>query len=159
MRLSIASLAAFAALVSAVPASADQGAPGTTFPEQPPALVPGCAAVLSNPGTQLGGVAGTHLSGTANAITLGLDRRRLFRSAVSSGGAARPPHPRLVGAATPAAAGPEVIPARWKNCTRGRGLSAPSRSISQRRSSQPVADLAERLRRVFAILSVPPQGW
>jgi hypothetical protein len=28
-----------------------------------------------------------------------------------------------------------------------------------RRSYQPVADLDERLRRVFAILSLPPQDW
>ncbi len=65
-------LLAAAALASAGSAAADPGAPGTTFPEQPPQPVPGCAAVLSNPGTQLGGVAGTHHSATADAITLGL---------------------------------------------------------------------------------------
>jgi hypothetical protein len=65
-------LVAAAALAAAGSAAADTGAPGTTFPEQPPAPVPGCAAVLSNPGTQVGGVAGMHFSGTANAITSGL---------------------------------------------------------------------------------------
>jgi hypothetical protein len=60
---------AAAAFASAGPAAA---APGTNFPEQPPQPVPGCAAVLSNPGTQLGGVAGTHHSAVADAITLAL---------------------------------------------------------------------------------------
>jgi hypothetical protein len=68
MKASIATFAAVAALVFAAPAGADQGAPGTTFPEQPPAPVPGCAAVLSNPGT----AAGANFSGTASAITAGL---------------------------------------------------------------------------------------
>jgi hypothetical protein len=63
---------AVAVLASAAPATADQGAPGTTFPEQPPQPIPGCAAVLSNPGTQIGGVAGTHHSATADVITLSL---------------------------------------------------------------------------------------
>ncbi len=72
MKASIATFAAVAALVFAAPAGADQGAPGTTFPEQPPAPVPGCAAVLSNPGTWPGGAAGANFSGTASAITAGL---------------------------------------------------------------------------------------
>jgi hypothetical protein len=63
---------AIAALVGASPAAADRGAPGQTFPEQPPSPAPGCAAVLSNPGTSLGGVAGTHFSDEADAITSGL---------------------------------------------------------------------------------------
>ncbi len=68
----IASLVVAAALLCAAPAGADQSAPGTTFPEQPPAPVPGCAAVVSNPGTGVGSVTGAHLSGTAGAITAGL---------------------------------------------------------------------------------------
>jgi hypothetical protein len=66
MKRSLASLAGAAALVFAAPAGADSGAPGTTFPEQPPAPVPGCAAVLSTPEF------GEHLSATAGAITTGL---------------------------------------------------------------------------------------
>jgi hypothetical protein len=64
--------AAIAAMVTAAPAAADRGAPGQTFPEQPPSPAPGCAAVLSNPGTSIGGVAGTHFSARADAITMGL---------------------------------------------------------------------------------------
>lgn len=64
--------AAIAALVGAGPAAADPGAPGQTFPEQPPSPAPGCSAVLSNPGTSIGGVAGTHFSARADSITAGL---------------------------------------------------------------------------------------
>jgi hypothetical protein len=70
-------LLAVAALFLAAPAYADSGAPGSTFPEQP-GTVPGCGAVLSNPGTQLGGVAGTHHAAEADAITLGLLRDACF---------------------------------------------------------------------------------
>jgi hypothetical protein len=57
--------------VGASPASA--GAPGTNFPEQPGGHVAnGCAAVNTNPGTGLGGVAEEHFSPTAEGILVGL---------------------------------------------------------------------------------------
>jgi hypothetical protein len=71
MKRHIVSLA-IAALVCAGSAVADPGAPGSTFPEQPPQPAPGCAAVLGNPGTEFGGVAGVHFSATANAILTAL---------------------------------------------------------------------------------------
>ena len=60
-------------MATAAVASADPGAPGSTFPEQPgtnPATA--CGTVVSNPGTGVGGSAGTHFSSTAQAITSGL---------------------------------------------------------------------------------------
>ena len=61
--LSIAVLA-----VTAAPALADPGAPGTTFPEQPGSNAQaGCAALVSNPGAL-----SAARSPTAFAITSGL---------------------------------------------------------------------------------------
>src|SRR5215216_2809734 len=57
--------------LGAGPALADAGAPGTTFPEQPPA-VPGCEPVTTNPGTGPGGQAVLNFSDTAAGITGGL---------------------------------------------------------------------------------------
>ena len=61
-----AALALFAAVAS--PAAADQGPPGSTFPEQPGTNVAtGCDAVLANTGT-----GEANLAAMANAITTGL---------------------------------------------------------------------------------------
>jgi hypothetical protein len=63
-----AALAVAALAVAAAPATADRGAPGTTFPEQPGAHpAAACSAVLSNPGATT-----APLSATAGAITTGL---------------------------------------------------------------------------------------
>ena len=51
--------------LSAGPAFADRGAPGTTYPENN--NTSGCGAVLSAPSAS-----GVHQSGTAHNITLGL---------------------------------------------------------------------------------------
>ena len=68
MRRISAALAVAALAVAAAPATADPGAPGTTFPEQPGAHPSAaCSAVLSNPGTM-----SAPLSATAAAITEGL---------------------------------------------------------------------------------------
>jgi len=62
----VAALALFAAVAS--PAAADQGPPGSTFPEQPGTNVAtGCAAVLANTGT-----GEANMSAGATAITTGL---------------------------------------------------------------------------------------
>jgi hypothetical protein len=54
-------------------ALADQGAPGSTFPEQPGGNVQsGCQSVSTNPGTADGGPAQTNQSDTAGGITQGL---------------------------------------------------------------------------------------
>jgi hypothetical protein len=72
-RLAVATLASAALMMAtAAVASADPGAPGSTFPEQPgthPAAA--CASIVSNPGTGVGGAA-AHFSSTAQAITSGL---------------------------------------------------------------------------------------
>jgi hypothetical protein len=61
-----AALALFAATAS--PAFADQGAPGSTFPEQPGTNVAtGCDAILANTGTAI-----SHDSDVAFAIQSGL---------------------------------------------------------------------------------------
>jgi hypothetical protein len=61
-----AALALFAS--AAAPASADQGSPGSTFPEQPGTNVTtGCDSILANTGTGQ-----ANMSGTANAIATGL---------------------------------------------------------------------------------------
>jgi hypothetical protein len=63
-----AALAVAALAVTAGPAAADPGAPGTTFPEQPGSHTSaGCSAVLSNPGATT-----APRSATADAITTGL---------------------------------------------------------------------------------------
>jgi hypothetical protein len=65
--------AAALAAASVIPALADAGSPGSTFPEQPGShLQTGCAMVTSNPGTGAGGVVGQHQSPTGAAITSGL---------------------------------------------------------------------------------------
>jgi hypothetical protein len=59
--------------VSASPALADAGAPGTTFPEQPGNNAEtACVAVTTNPGSGVGGSTEGHISPTAAAITGGL---------------------------------------------------------------------------------------
>jgi hypothetical protein len=64
---------AIAALVGAAPAMADAGSPGSTFPEQPGTHVSsGCVAIISNPGTGVGGQTSESMSATANAITGGV---------------------------------------------------------------------------------------
>jgi len=72
-RLAVAIFASAAFMMAtAAVASADPGAPGSTFPEQPgtnPATA--CGTVVSNPGTGVGGAA-AHFSSTAQAITGGL---------------------------------------------------------------------------------------
>jgi hypothetical protein len=57
IRLGMGTAVVAAALaMGAAPALADQGAPGSTFPEQPNGHVAtGCAAIATNPGTSLGG--------------------------------------------------------------------------------------------------------
>jgi hypothetical protein len=63
---------ALAAAIAAT-ALADTGPPGSTYPEQPGSHnQKGCAAVISNPGTGVGGQAGQSMSSTAGAITSGL---------------------------------------------------------------------------------------
>ena len=67
-RVVSAALAVAALAVTAAPAGADRGAPGTTFPEQPgshPSMA--CAAIGSNPGTTT-----APRSARADAITTGL---------------------------------------------------------------------------------------
>lgn len=55
-RIASVLLAAAFMAVSASPALADGGAPGTTFPEQPgDNVLKGCAAIATNPGTSVGG--------------------------------------------------------------------------------------------------------
>jgi hypothetical protein len=72
-RLAVATFACAALMMAtAAVASADPGAPGNTFPEQPgtnPATA--CTTIVSNPGTGVGGAA-AHFSSTAQAITGGL---------------------------------------------------------------------------------------
>ena len=69
--IGIASLTLLAA--SATSASADAGAPGTTFPAQPGShLLGACGAVTTNPGSGFGGASETNESPTAGAITTGL---------------------------------------------------------------------------------------
>lgn len=59
-------MALFAAMAS--PASADRGAPGSTFPEQPGTHnAQGCASILANVGTAV-----SHESDRAGAILSGL---------------------------------------------------------------------------------------
>ena len=75
MKHRILAFAVTAAAVTATSgvASADPGAPGTTFPEQPaghPATA--CAMVGSNPGSGVGGAAEQHVSPRAGAILSGL---------------------------------------------------------------------------------------
>ncbi len=69
MRRFLPTVIATAALAAAAAGGSLAGAPGTNFPEQPGDNVQGgCAAVVSNPGTGIGGQAG-HMSSTANGIT------------------------------------------------------------------------------------------
>jgi hypothetical protein len=66
-------VAATIALTASGSALADQGAPGTTFPEQPGSHAQtACQTIAANPGTGTGGAAATHESGTAGAIMTGL---------------------------------------------------------------------------------------
>jgi hypothetical protein len=59
--------------VSASPALADSGSPGSTFPEQPGGHVGNaCVSVNTNPGTGIGGTVENHISPTAGAIVTGL---------------------------------------------------------------------------------------
>ena len=63
-----AALAVAAIAVSAAPAAADRGAPGSTFPEQPGDNVQGgCAAILASPAQGL-----ANRAPVANTITLAL---------------------------------------------------------------------------------------
>jgi hypothetical protein len=72
-RISAFLCAAVFMAVSATPALADRGSPGSTFPEQPGDNgATACAAVLTNPGTGTGGAAGQNISPTAGAITTAL---------------------------------------------------------------------------------------
>jgi hypothetical protein len=73
-RLALALAAAVTiALAGSGAALADQGAPGSTYPEQPGSNVQnGCQAVSTNPGTSTGGPAQTNQSDTAAGITGGL---------------------------------------------------------------------------------------
>jgi hypothetical protein len=75
MRLSIrlgvgTAVVASALALGAGPALADAGAPGTTFPEQPPPA--GCEAVTTNPGTGIGGTSSLHAADIARNIQAGL---------------------------------------------------------------------------------------
>jgi hypothetical protein len=71
LRLGVGTAVVAAALaVGAGPALADAGAPGTTFPEQPP--LAGCDAVTTNPGTGTGGTSSLHVADIAANIQAGL---------------------------------------------------------------------------------------
>jgi hypothetical protein len=71
LRLGVGTAVVAAALaVGAGPALADAGAPGTTFPEQPPPA--GCDGVLTNPGTGPGGTSSLHAADIARNIQAGL---------------------------------------------------------------------------------------
>jgi hypothetical protein len=71
VRLGVGTAVVAAALaVGAGPALADAGAPGTTFPEQPPPA--GCEAVTTNPGTGTGGTSSLHVADIAANIQAGL---------------------------------------------------------------------------------------
>jgi hypothetical protein len=72
-RISAFLCAAVFMAVSATPALADAGSPGSTFPEQPgDAGQTACATVTTNPGTGAGGAAGAVISPVAGAIVTGL---------------------------------------------------------------------------------------
>ena len=67
-RVASAALAVAALAVTAAPAGADRGAPGTTFPEQPGSHnAAACSAILSNPGATT-----APRSAGADAITTGI---------------------------------------------------------------------------------------
>ena len=72
-RISAFLCAAVLTAVSATPALADAGSPGSTFPEQPGTHVGNaCLTVSTNPGTSPTGAATQHISPTASAIVNGI---------------------------------------------------------------------------------------